>query len=97
MSFYEDRRPLQESEFDARWGAQERIVQGGEALLAWLSQVTKLQGRQEAYDLLLNRVKQQEVTDETLQSAMSRADKDDEAISVVAAILGRTNPPPRGR
>ena len=93
MSFPEHQLPWQES-FDSGWGAQKPFGQGPKALLAWLSAVTNLQGREEAYDLLLSKVKNQEVTEETLRSAMSRADKDDEAavIYVVAAILDRTSP-----
>jgi hypothetical protein len=94
MNFSEQQLPWQESDFDSGWGAQKPFGHGPEALLAWLSAVANLQGREEAYDLLLSKVKNHEVTEETLQSAMSRADKDDEAavISVVGAILDRTSP-----
>ena len=93
MNFSEQQLPWQEPDFDSGWGSQKPFGQGPEALLAWLSAVTNLQGREEAYDLLLSKVKNQEVTEETLQSAMSRADEDDESavISVVAAILDRTS------
>ncbi len=97
MDFYERRRPPQEPRRDARErrrSTEEKFTQTGDALLVWLTEVVRLYGREEAFDLFLNRVKQEQIRKETVQSALSRAGGGEAfVIYKVVAVLDRTSPP----
>jgi hypothetical protein len=100
MGTYE-RRPSQEpnkDEPERQQSTEKRPTTAVDDLLAWLSEMNREQGREEAFDLLLDKVKRGQLSRENLQLALRRAEGHDEAtvIHVVMASLDRTSSPHGG-